>query len=134
MMLSEHGYHVLAARAEQALELAAEHTGEIDVLVTDVELSQMSGPELVGQLQTKLPALQVLFLSGYPADAMPGPPLPDGYAFLQKPFSETSLLQKIQALVESPRAARGNDPQHQSGNQGGESLVDPVSLRWRQHW
>jgi CheY-like chemotaxis protein len=134
-MLSEHGYHVLlAARAEQALELAAEHTGDIDVLVTDVELPQMSGPELVSQLQTKLPALQVLFLSGYPADAMPGPPLPDGYAFLQKPFSETSLLQKIQGPVESSQAPQVNDPQRQSGSQGGESLVDPVSLRWRQDW
>ena len=102
-MLSEHGYHVLlAARAEQALELAAEHADEIGVVVTDVELPLMSGPELVGQLQSKLPALEVLFLSGYPAEAIPGPPLPDGdYAFLQKPFSEASLLQKVEALLES---------------------------------
>jgi CheY-like chemotaxis protein len=98
-MLSEHGYNVLlAARAEQALELATEHAS-IDVLVTDVELPQMSGPELVGLLQTKFPALEVLLLSGYPADAMPGAPLPDGYAFLQKPFSENSLLQMIHSLA-----------------------------------
>jgi DNA-binding NtrC family response regulator len=136
MMLSDHGYHVLlAARAEQALEVAAEHANAIDVLVTDVELPQMSGPELVGHLQAKLPALPVLLLSGYPAEAIAGPPLSDGdYAFLQKPFSETSLLQKIQGLVESSQAPRGNDPQRQSASQGGESLVDPVSLRWRQHW
>jgi CheY-like chemotaxis protein len=137
IMLSAHGYHVLlAARAEQALELATEHAG-IDVLVTDVELPQMSGPELVGLLQTKFPALEVLLLSGYPADAMPGPPLPDGYAFLQKPFSEISLLQKIQGLVESSRAPRGNGPRRQTGSQPGESPVDPVdpvSLRWHQHW
>jgi two-component system cell cycle sensor histidine kinase/response regulator CckA len=102
MMLSEHGYRVLLAeRGEQALELATEHA-PIDVLVTDVELPQMSGPELVGKLQTKLPALEVLFLSGYPAEAIPTPPLPDRhYAFLQKPFSEASLLQKVEALLES---------------------------------
>jgi CheY-like chemotaxis protein len=102
MMLSEHGYNVLLAdRGEQAIELAAEHA-PIDVLVTDVDLPQMSGPELVGKLQTKLPALEVIFLSGYPAEAIPRPPLPAGhYAFLQKPFSEDSLLQKVQALLES---------------------------------
>jgi len=99
LMLSDNGYSVLpAARGEQAVELAAEHT-RIDVLVTDVELPQMSGPELVERLQSTLPDLGVLFLSGYPADALPGPPLPDEHAFLQKPFSETSLLEKVAQLV-----------------------------------
>jgi CheY-like chemotaxis protein len=97
LMLSEHGYHVLlATRAERALELATEHA-DIDLLVTDVELPQMSGPELVGLLQTKFPALEVLLLSGHPPDAH----VPDDYAFLQKPFSETSLLQEIEGLLES---------------------------------
>lgn len=101
IILSEHGYNVLlAARAEQALELAAEHAGAIDVLVTDVELPRMSGPELVGRLQSEFPALEVLLLSGYPADSIPGRPMPDDFAFLQKPFTETSLLQKIESLVE----------------------------------
>jgi two-component system cell cycle sensor histidine kinase/response regulator CckA len=102
VMLTEHGYRVLlAARAEQALELAAAHPDAVDVLVTDVELPQMSGPELVGRLQAKLPALEVLMLSGYPSDAIPGLRLPDGSAFLQKPFTETSLLEKIHRLLDS---------------------------------
>jgi CheY-like chemotaxis protein len=101
IMLSEHGYQVLlAARAEHALELATEHS-VIDVLVTDFELPQMTGPELVALLRTKFPGLEVLLLSGYAADAMPGSPLPDGYAFLQKPFSEISLLQAVESLLES---------------------------------
>ena len=98
LMLIDHGYLVLpAARAEQAVELA-EHEA-IDILVTDVELPQMSGPELVARLQSTLPALGVLFLSGYPADALPGPPLPGEHAFLQKPFSETSLIEKVAKLA-----------------------------------
>jgi two-component system cell cycle sensor histidine kinase/response regulator CckA len=101
LMLSEHGYRVLrAARAEQALELATEHM-DIDVLVTDVELPQMTGPELVGLLQTKFPTLEVLLLSGYPAGAMPGaPPVPGDFAFLQKPFSKDALIDTIQGLLE----------------------------------
>ena len=97
-MLRDHGYLVIpAARAEHAVELA-EHEA-IDVLVTDVQLPQMSGPELVARLQLALPRLGVLFLSGYPADALPGPPLPDEHAFLQQPFSETSLIEKVAKLA-----------------------------------
>ena len=79
LMLIDHGYSVLpAARAEQAVELAAQEA--IDVLVTDVELPQMSGPELVARLQITLPD-SVSFPSGYPADALPGPPLPESTPF-----------------------------------------------------
>jgi CheY-like chemotaxis protein len=107
IMLSVHGYRVLlAASAEQALELAAEHPDAIDVLVTDVDLPQMSGPELAVRLKANLPALEVLVLSGYPAYAIPGPPLPEGHAFLQKPFSDTSLLQTIHLLETTTRRAR----------------------------
>jgi CheY-like chemotaxis protein len=102
MMLSDHGYRVLlSARAEEALELAAEHAGAIDVLVTDVHLPQMSGPELVERLRTTQPSFEVLFLSGYPADMIRRRPVPDGSEFLRKPFDESSLLRSIDSLLDA---------------------------------
>jgi CheY-like chemotaxis protein len=101
-MLREHGYRVLrAARAEQAVEIAAANVGAIDVVVTDVHLPHMTGPELVERLHTIQPAFEVLFLSGYPAEMVSDHPLPAGSAFLQKPFDEISLLQTIRSLLDT---------------------------------
>ncbi len=97
IMLDGQGYRVLlAARPQQALELAAEHCDAIDLLVTDLSLPQMSGTELADRLRTCVPNLEVLVLSGHPPDALPGP----HHAYLQKPFSDTSLLQTIRLLLE----------------------------------
>jgi two-component system cell cycle sensor histidine kinase/response regulator CckA len=99
MMLREHGYRVLlAAHAEQALEIATDNAGAIDILVTDVHLPHMTGPELVERLHTIQPAFEVLFLSGYPAEMISGDGLPGGSEFLQKPFDEISLLKTIRSL------------------------------------
>jgi len=101
MMLRNHGYRVLlAAHAEQAVEIAAAHVGAIDVVVTDVHLPHMTGPDLVERLHTIQPAFEVVFLSGYPAEMIPGH-LPSGSEFLQKPFDETALLETIRSLLET---------------------------------
>jgi len=100
-MLTENGYRVLtAARPREALQLAASHEGPIDVVVTDVVMPELSGPELVEQLEDVRPGLDVLFLSGYSAETIRGPALPEGSAFLQKPFDDIALLQRIRALLE----------------------------------
>jgi two-component system cell cycle sensor histidine kinase/response regulator CckA len=102
MVLSEHGYRVLlAARPEEALELAASYDDPIDVVVTDVHLPSMTGPELVERLHTVRPSFEVLFLSGYPADMIPGQPPVGDAEFLQKPFDEISLLHTISLLLET---------------------------------
>ena len=97
LMLDGQGYRVLlAARPEQALELAAENEDSIDVLVTDLSLPQMSGTELADRLKNSAPEMEVLVLSGHPPDAVHG----RRHAYLQKPFSDTSLLQTIRLLLE----------------------------------
>jgi two-component system, cell cycle sensor histidine kinase and response regulator CckA len=97
LMLDGEGYRVLvAARPEQALELAAENEDSIDVLVTDLSLPQMSGTELADRLKDSVPEMEVLVLSGHPPDTVHNP----GHAYLQKPFSDTSLLQTIRVLLE----------------------------------
>jgi two-component system, cell cycle sensor histidine kinase and response regulator CckA len=105
IILSAHGYRVLpAARGEQALEIADAHADAIDVLVTDFQLPQMTGRDLIRVLKEKVPRLQVLVLSGHPADGLPGPPLPDDCAFLRKPFSDIDLVETIEHLLERPPA------------------------------
>ena len=100
LMLDGEGYRVLlAARPEQALELAAENEDPIDVLVTDLSLPQMSGTELADRLKDRVPEMEVLVLSGHPPDAIHG----SRHAYLQKPFSDTSLLQTIRLLLEPHR-------------------------------
>ena len=100
LMLDGEGYRVLlAARPEQALELAAENEDSIDVLVTDLSLPQMSGTELADRLKDSVPEMEVLVLSGHPPDAVHGP----RHTYLQKPFSDTSLLQTIRLLLEPHR-------------------------------
>ena len=95
-ILSAHGYRVLpAAGAEQALEIAGAHASAIDVLVTDFQLPQMTGCELIRALKVRLPRLEVLVLSGHPVDGLPGPPLPADSAFLRKPFSDTALREAL---------------------------------------
>jgi two-component system cell cycle sensor histidine kinase/response regulator CckA len=100
-MLTENGYRVLAAaRPAEAIELAAQHPGPIDVLVTDVVMPQMSGPELVHELEEVRPECEVLFLSGYSAETVRGRALQERAAFLQKPFDDVSLLQRIRTLLD----------------------------------
>jgi FixJ family two-component response regulator len=52
-------------------------------------------------LHAKFPTLEVIFMSGYTRKTMPGGALPDRYAFLEKPFSETALVETIEGLLES---------------------------------
>ena len=101
LILREHGCDVLlAARPDQAVELATAHAGAIDVVVTDVSLPQMSGPELVERLHRIQPAFESLFLSGHSPDAVSGHQTRAGSEFLQKPFDEASLVHTIDLLLE----------------------------------
>jgi FixJ family two-component response regulator len=65
----------------------------------------MTGPELVGRLVAGRPGLKVLLLSGYSAESVRD--LPEGSAFLQKPFDDVTLLEQVRALVhDEPLPAR----------------------------
>jgi two-component system cell cycle sensor histidine kinase/response regulator CckA len=118
-MLTENGYRVLcASRPDEALSLAATDGSEIDLLVTDLIMPLMSGPELVERLEETRPGLHVLLLSGYPAETVRNRPLPEGSVFLQKPFDELSLLARIRELLDSepqtPAAARHELPEREA--------------------
>jgi CheY-like chemotaxis protein len=101
-ILTEHGYKVLTtSRPDEALAIAGAEPDPIHVLVTDVVMPKMAGPELVEALAPMRPGLKVVFLSGYTAETLRDRGLPPGSAFLQKPFSDVSLLQAIRALLDA---------------------------------
>src|SRR5262245_50986482 len=71
MALERHGYLVLtAASGGEALSLAASHQGPIDLLITDVVMPDLRGPELARRLVAERPDMLTLFMSGYMDDAL----------------------------------------------------------------
>ncbi len=105
--LRAQGYVVITAiDGRDALERAAAHRGPIDLLVTDVVMPRVSGPELAGELQARLPNLRVLFMSGYTDDAVVRHGvLHAEVAFLQKPYTPHGLAEKVRAVLDDPRLA-----------------------------
>ncbi|HEY6808292.1 MAG TPA: ATP-binding protein, partial [Gemmatimonadales bacterium] len=103
--LEAHGYRVLSgADGAEALRLAETHGDGIDVLVSDVVMPGMSGPELARRLQRTHPGLRILYMSGYTDDAVVREAAATGGAFLQKPFDPDSLERKVYELLASRRA------------------------------
>jgi len=100
-VLSEAGHQVMTApNGRAALELAEGHSGAIDLLITDVVMPGMNGPELASHLNRARPGLLVLYTSGYTDHALlHGGVIETGTAFLQKPFLPQSLLARVEELL-----------------------------------
>jgi signal transduction histidine kinase/CheY-like chemotaxis protein len=104
-MLELHGYRVLeAGSGEEALEIYERQEGPIQLLLTDVVMPGMSGPELAQQLTRLHLKLKVLYMSGYTDDAILRYGVTElGTAFLQKPFTADTLAWKVREVLEAPR-------------------------------
>ncbi len=101
-MLDTAGYTVLAAPdATEAERLAAAHEGPIDLLVSDVVMPGLSGPELAERMVAIRPGLRVLFTSGYTEHAVTGyGELRPDVGFLEKPFTAAALRRKVRDLLD----------------------------------
>ena len=106
-MLKHIGYQVLAAATPAAaIRLVAQHTGEIELLITDVVMPEMNGRELAQTLLARHPRLKRLFMSGYTANVIAHHGILDpGVHFIQKPFSQTDLATKVREVIntETPK-------------------------------
>jgi PAS domain S-box-containing protein len=100
-LLQEHGYTVFEANdGKSALEWVQSYSGPIDLLLTDVVMRRMSGPELVDHLNALRPALKVVYMSGYTGELMAEREvLQRGITLLEKPFSRTALLNTIHTAL-----------------------------------
>jgi len=117
-ILEGNGYEVLAAGSgAEAIRLAHEHPGPIDLLLTDVVMPQMLGKEVAERVSALRQGIHVLFMSGYAQAVIAPAPgfrrskgFPDGTwadlaagrEIIDKPFTEAALMERLRALLASP--------------------------------
>jgi two-component system, cell cycle sensor histidine kinase and response regulator CckA len=101
-VLDEEGYQVLvAADGDEALRLSEAFSGAIDLVITDVVMPGLSGPETVDRVRAVRPDARVIFVSGYTADALGEKSnLGPGTRFLQKPFKPDELAATVRAVLD----------------------------------
>jgi PAS domain S-box-containing protein len=110
--LRARGYQVIETRdGGEALEVAARRRGSIDLVVSDVVMPNMGGPDLVRRLRASRPELRAILMSGYTDNAME---LPDdargGMAFLGKPFTLDALVRKVREVLDTGAMAGSRPP------------------------
>jgi two-component system cell cycle sensor histidine kinase/response regulator CckA len=100
-VLEEAGYTVLAAAdGLEALDVAERHSGPLQLLLTDVVMPGLSGPELVRQLHSARPGLEVLYMSGYNDSRLANRGIEQAKVnLLSKPFTPDELVERVRALI-----------------------------------
>jgi len=99
--LSRQGYEVLeAADGLEALEVFAEHGGDVDIVVSDVVMPGMDGPTMLKELRKARPDIKIIFVSGYPNEAFQQALGEETFAFLPKPYSLPQLAAKVKEQLE----------------------------------
>ncbi|WP_053227897.1 PAS domain S-box protein [Solirubrobacter soli] len=107
LVLEEDGYTVLsAATPADALELAQRHPVAIDLIVTDMIMPGMSGPELAERIREHRPAIGVLFTSGYSNAELVRRGLPHDVPFIEKPFTPEGLKRTIRGVLRAAPTRR----------------------------
>ncbi|MDZ7665531.1 MAG: PAS domain S-box protein [Desulfotignum sp.] len=105
MMLERKGYTVISsATPAKAVEKAKNHSGAIDLLITDVVMPEMNGRDIARQITSLYPGIRLLFMSGYTANVIAHHGvLDDGVAFIQKPFSMAEMTAKVREVLDETK-------------------------------
>lgn len=101
-MLENYGYRVLtAATPGEAIAVVRECADEIHLLISDVVMPEMNGPELMKKISSMYPRIRCLYISGYPTNviALHGV-LKEGVHFLQKPFTLEAIARKVRDVLD----------------------------------
>jgi len=104
-LLEEAGYRILCSPSgADALLLLESHSGPIDLLITDVVMPEMTGPDLAGRVRKSRPHTRVLYMSGYTDDEiLCRKGLPENSSFIQKPFTPLEFVRKVRETLDAPR-------------------------------
>ncbi len=107
-ILASQGYQVFTAQnPDEVREICRVQGAKLNLLLTDVIMPQMSGKDIALMCTAVIPALKVLYMSGYTSDViMHHGVLDEGLAFLQKPFSPVSLTAKVREVLDGTSASR----------------------------
>jgi len=110
-ILRDEGYDVLTARdGKVGLDVSREHAGKIDVLLSDVVMPNMLGPDLAEQMRAENPGLRVLFMSGHAQPLLgTGTFLSAEASLIQKPFMAPELLERLAEVLAAPAQADKGD-------------------------
>jgi signal transduction histidine kinase len=101
-ILESQGYSVIEAHGgEEALRRCADSGKPVDLVLSDVVMSEMNGPELARRLKTVRPACKILFASGYAEGATTEVSALKGH-FISKPFSVEDLIKKVRQILDAP--------------------------------
>jgi CheY-like chemotaxis protein len=99
--LEDAGYQVLVGRdVDEAVQIASEHKGPLNLLLTDVVMPDLSGFQLAQRLQSLHPQVKVLYMSGYLDPRISNSAPLSEADFLQKPFTKRMLLQRLREVLE----------------------------------
>jgi CheY-like chemotaxis protein len=95
-MLSLSGYAVVSAQSgEEALSIVQDYAAPIDLVLSDVRMPGMSGPEMVEEIQKLRPGIRVMYMSAYSRDVLPPGVQDTDVPFLTKPFTMRTLALSI---------------------------------------
>lgn len=98
---------VAASNLKQAVRLEAEFPGTIDLLLSDVRVSGMSGPKLAKILKERRPQMRVVLMSGYPGGALLV--LNYGWHYIEKPFVPSVLVSKVKDILRGETREQSSD-------------------------
>jgi two-component system cell cycle sensor histidine kinase/response regulator CckA len=99
-LLEANGYRVVEAEnGRRAVEVLQQDLEDVDLLITDVRMPGLTGPELVRQMRAERPALPIIFISGYTGDAEMDHPACRATEYIAKPFPLPNLLAAVRRLL-----------------------------------